>query len=62
MSPEERRRIQREVQDSFRRLNADSQERLLRLAQHLAQHKLLAQLYMGDGKNPEPNCLCTNLN
>ncbi len=62
MSPEERRRIQREVEDSFRHLNDNSQVRLLRLARHLAQHKLLSQLYMGGGGNPEPNCLCTNLN
>ncbi len=62
MSPEERRRIQREVEDSFRHLNDNSQSRLLRLAQHLAQHKLLSQLWMGEGQNPEPFCQCTNLN
>ncbi len=61
MNPEERRRMQREVQDSLRHLNDKNQERLLRLAQHLAQHKLLSQLYLGED-NPEPCCLCTQLN
>ena len=61
MTPEERRRAQREVEDALTHLNSRNQERLLRLAQHLAQHKLLSQLYVGRD-NPEPCCLCTDLN
>ncbi len=61
MTPEERRRAQREVEDALAHLNSRNQERLLRLAQHLAQHKLLSQLYAGQD-NPEPCCLCTDLN
>jgi hypothetical protein len=31
------------------------------MAQHLAQHKVLSLLYLG-ADNPEPYCLCTDLN
>jgi hypothetical protein len=61
MTREERERVQREVQDSFQRLNGENQKKLLRLAQHLAQHKLISLLYLGDD-NPEPNCTCMWLN
>ncbi len=61
MNPEERRRMQQEVEETFRHLNGPNQEKLLRMAQHFAQHKLLSRAYLGE-ENPEPCCLCTNLN
>ncbi len=61
MNPEERGRVQRDVEDAFSHLDQGNQERLLRMAQHLAQHKLLSMLYIG-ADNPEPYCLCTDLN
>ncbi len=61
VTPEERRRAQQEVEDALAHINSHNQERLLRLAQHLAQHKLLSQLYIGRD-DPEPYCLCTDLN
>ena len=61
MTPEERRRKQREVLDAFGKLDQDNKEKLLRYAEHLAQHKLLSHLYMGDD-DPEPCCLLLYLN
>ncbi len=62
MDYQDRRKVQREVENAFQHLNECNQEKLLRLAQHLAQHKLLCQLWLGDDENPEPSCLCTSLN
>jgi hypothetical protein len=62
MEDEERRKAQRDVERAFRSLNECNQERLLRLAQHLAQHKLAGQLWLGEGEDLEPCCLCTGLN
>jgi hypothetical protein len=61
MSPEDRRRKQREVLDAFGKLNNENREKLLRYAEHLAQHRLLSNAYMGDD-NPEPCCLLVYLN
>ena len=61
MSPEERRRIQKELEDAFAHLNCDNREKLVRFAQHLAQHKLISQGYLGED-NTEPCCLCNYLN
>ncbi len=61
MTPEERRRKHRDVLDAFGRLNNENREKLLRYAEHLAEHKFLANAYMGDD-NPEPCCLLVNLN
>ncbi len=62
MSPEERRKKQRDVMDAFGRLNEENRAKLLRYAEHLAQHRLLANLYMGDDKCVEPSCLLLYLN
>ena len=45
MTQEERRRRQTEVLAAFGRLNPENREKLLRYAEHLAQHRLLANLY-----------------
>jgi hypothetical protein len=62
MTPEERRKKQRDVMDAFGRLNTENREKLLRYAEHLAEHRLLASLYMGEDDNPEPSCLLLYLN
>jgi hypothetical protein len=62
MSPEDRRKKQRDVLAAFEKLNDVNREKLLRYAEHLAQHRLLAGLYMGEDKNPEPSCLLLYLN
>jgi hypothetical protein len=61
MTPEERRRKQRDVLDAFGHLTDENRAKLLRYAEHLAQHKLLNSLYMGDD-DPEPCCLLLYLN
>jgi hypothetical protein len=61
VNQEERGRVQRDVEDAFGRLDERNRERLLRMAQHLAQHKVLSLLYLG-ADNSEPYCLCTDLN
>jgi hypothetical protein len=61
MTHEERRRKQRDVLDAFGRLSDENREKLLRYAEHLARHRLVAGLYMGDD-NPEPCCLLLYLN
>jgi hypothetical protein len=61
MTQEERRKKQREVLEAFGRLNTENREKLLRYAEHLAQHRLLSNLYLGDD-NPEPCCLLLYLN
>jgi hypothetical protein len=61
MSPEERRRKQLEVLNAFGKLNGENREKLLRYAEHLAEHKLLSNAYLGDD-NLEPCCLLTCLN
>ena len=62
MSPEDRRKKQRDVLAAFERLNKENREKLLRYAEHLASHRMLANLYMGEDKNPEPSCLLLYLN
>ena len=61
MTQEERRKKQQEVLDAFGRLSSDSREKLLRYAEHLAEHRMLSQGYMGTD-NPEPCCLLVYLN
>ncbi len=61
MNPEERRRMQQEIQSAMRHLNDNNQAKLLRLAQHLSQHKLLSRMYIGED-GAEPCCCCTQLN
>ena len=61
MTPEERRKKQREVLDAFSKLNDQNREKLLRYAEHLAEHRLLGNLYTGED-NPEPCCLLLYLN
>jgi hypothetical protein len=62
MSPEDRRNKQRHVLAAFERLNEENREKLLRYAEHLAEHRMLANLYLGEDKNPEPFCLLLYLN
>jgi hypothetical protein len=61
MTPEDRLKKQREVLEAFSRLSSENKEKLLRYAEHLAEHKLLSHAYLGDD-NPEPCCLLTYLN
>ncbi len=61
MTPEERRKKQREVLDAFGKLNDTNRQKLLRYAQHLDDHRLLGNLVMGDD-NPEPCCWLLYLN
>ncbi len=62
MSPEDRRKKQRDVLAAFEKLNEANREKLLRYAEHLAEHRMLGNLYMGEDKNPEPCCLLLYLN
>jgi hypothetical protein len=61
MTADERRRKQREVLEAFSRLSSDNRDKLLRYAEHLAEHKMLSHAYMGQD-NPEPCCVLTCLN
>ncbi len=61
MSPEDRRKKQRDVLAAFEKLNEENREKLLRYAEHLAEHRMLANLYLGDD-NHEPCCLLLYLN
>jgi hypothetical protein len=62
MSPEERRKKQRDVLAAFEKLNEENREKLLLYAAHLAEHRMLANLYLGEDKNPEPCCMLLYLN
>ena len=53
--------MQQEIESAMQHLSDNNQVKLLRLAQHLSQHKLLSRLYVGQ-EDPEPCCLCTNMN
>jgi hypothetical protein len=66
MTPEERRRKQREVLDAFGQLSDENRSKLLRYAEHLAMHKRLGSLYLGENMTGEgtmePACWLLYLN
>jgi hypothetical protein len=62
MSAEERRKMERLIAEALVFVSADKQAAVLRMAQHLREHKMAKAAWLEDCDNPEPCCALVYLN
>lgn len=62
MTQEERSKMEKLISEALVFVSADKQSAVLRMANHLREHKMCKAAWLDDGENPEPCCALVYLN
>lgn len=62
MTSEERSKMEKLIAEALVFVSADKQSAVLKMANHLREHKMCKAAWMGEEKNPEPCCWLVYLN
>ncbi len=62
MTPEERRKMEKLISEALVFVSAEKQDAVLKMANHLREHKMCKAGWMQCDENPEPCCALVYLN
>ncbi len=62
MSSEERQKMEKLIAEALVFVSAEKQAAVLRMANHLREHKMCKAAWMDDTDNPEPCCALVYMN
>jgi hypothetical protein len=62
MTPEERRKMEKLISEALVFVSAEKQDAVLKMANHLREHKMCKSAWLDDGENPEPCCALVYMN
>ncbi len=62
MSDEERRKMEKLIAEALVFVDAEKQHAVLKMANHLREHKMCKAAWLEDSDNPEPCCALVYLN
>ncbi len=62
MTSEERSKMEKLIAEALVFVSAEKQSAVLKMANHLREHKMLKAAWMSEEKNPEPCCWLVYLN